>query len=88
MAKKELNAMTIEELKQQAISLKTVSWFLGVVLVVFIGYLIYKWFRDSEMQLLIVLPIGLIPILIINITSYKKIKSEIENRTKGEQTEH
>lgn len=36
MAKKELNAMTIEELKQQAISLKTVSWFLGVVLVVFI----------------------------------------------------
>ena len=45
IAKKELNQMTIEELKQQTTSLKTVTWFLAVTLLTLLSFTLYHSVR-------------------------------------------
>ena len=84
MPKKELNQMTIEELRKQAKTIKTISWFLLITLLVFFGLLIYQSFSESETQTAVVIPIALLPVVFILAGSYKKIKTEIGQRTKTE----
>ncbi len=84
MVKKELNQMTIEELRKQAKTIKTISWFLLITLLILFCLLLYQSFSESETQTAVVIPIALLPIVIILAGSYKKIKTEIERRTKTE----
>ncbi len=82
MAKKELNELTIEELKQRAKSIKIVTWFLVVMLLVLFCMTLYQSVRDGEMQILLVVPIALLPIVLFNFGNIKKINSEVKSRSK------
>ncbi len=82
MAKKALNEMTTTELKNQAKSIKTIAWFLFVMLLILVCVIIYLAIKDSEIRMLIVVPIALFPIIIALAGNLKKINSEIESRNK------
>jgi uncharacterized protein YqhQ len=82
MAKKALNEMTTTELKNQAKTIKTIAWFLFVMLLILICFIIYLSIKDSEIQMLIVVPIALFPIIIALASNLKRINTEIESRTK------
>jgi len=80
MKKKELSEMTIEELKQQATSIKVVGWFLLGALLILLCILIYMSIINSEIQTLFVIPIACFPIVLLLSNNLKKINTEIKNR--------
>ncbi len=82
MAKKELNEMSTTELKKQAQSLKAVAWLLVVLLLIVFCYALYLTVRDREMQILIVIPVALFPIVLALAGNIKKTNAEIAGRDK------
>lgn len=76
MGNKKLNSLTAEELKKRLKIAKTVTGlFAGALLILFFAST-YLAFAKKFTPLTIV-PVALLPLLILNITSLAKIKSEI-----------
>jgi hypothetical protein len=82
MAQKQLKELTVDELKQRAKSIKIVTWFLVVMLLVLFCVTLYQSIRDGKIQTLLFVPIALFPIVLFNFVSIKKINSEVKSRSK------
>jgi len=82
MVKKALTEMTTTELKNQVKSIKTIAWFFFVILLILVCVIIYLSIKDSEIQMAIVVPIALFPIIIALASNLKRINSEIKSRNK------
>ena len=80
MAKKELNQMTLEELRKQGKTTKVITWFLVITLLLCFCISLVQSFNENEMQRGVVLSVALLPIVFILLGGYKKIKAEIKQR--------
>ncbi len=81
MQETDLSKLTIEELLKQEKTAKIVSAFLlGTIIIQFtVG--VFLTFKQG-FNVFTILPIAFVPILIVNKTNLKKIRTEIDSRTK------
>lgn len=71
--------MSAEKLQQQAKTIKVVTGTLAGILLVLLVMAIMLSVKKG-FSALVVIPFALLPIVIINITSLKQIKKELESR--------
>jgi len=82
MKSKSLNEMSAEELLKQEKSIKIATGMLAGMLLLLLVMGIYLTFKKGSYAAFIVIPMALLPIVILNVTSLKKIKSELNTRGK------
>jgi hypothetical protein len=81
MQETDLSKLTIEELLKQEKTVKAVSYlFIGVIIIQFAAgiFLTIK----QGFSIFMIVPIAFVPILMITISNLKKIRTEIDSRTK------
>ncbi len=81
MKETDLSKLTIEELLKQEKTVKAVSYlFIGVIIIQFAAgiFLTIK----QGFSIFMIVPIAFVPILMITISNLKKIRTEIDSRTK------
>ena len=79
MAQKPYSEMSLNELKNQEKTLKTVTYVLGGVLIVQFVVGIALSFTKG-FSVFSILPFAFLPLMIINVNNLKKIKAEIATR--------
>ena len=79
MAQKDLSTLSLEELHKQRKTLKTTTIVLLILLVIMASSGIYLTYTKG-FSVFSVLVICFIPLLMINVTNFKKINLEIEGR--------
>jgi hypothetical protein len=80
MKSKNLSELSIEELIKQQKTIKTVTSVLAVMLFVLMLLGIWLAFQKPGFLVFIVIPFTLMPLLIFNITSLKKVNTELSSR--------
>ncbi len=75
----QFSQMSVEKLQQQAKTTKLVTGILAGMLAVLLVMAILLSIKKG-FSTLVVVPFALLPIVIINMTSLKKIKQELESR--------
>ena len=80
MEEKELKTKSLDELKQRATTIKTATWTLVGMLLVLFCVALYLTLSKGSMQVLLAVPIALLPIVVLNFKNLKKIHAEIRER--------
>nr|WP_315175972.1 redox-active disulfide protein 2 [uncultured Flavobacterium sp.] len=80
MKSKNLSELSVEELIKQQIIIKTVTSLLAGMLLVLFLLGIWLVFQKPSFLVFIVIPLTLMPLLIFNLTTLKKVKAELSLR--------
>lgn len=79
MAEKDLSKLSLEELEKQYKTLKIITSIFLLFLIIMTLCGVYLTFKKG-FSVFTVLPICFLPLTMVNITSLKKIKTEIDSR--------
>lgn len=77
----QLTDLSVIELQKREKTATTMSWLMGVIILIQLASGIYLVTRQG-FNVFIILPLVFIPLLIVNIANVKKIKDEIASRRK------
>ena len=80
MKSENLKELSVEELLKQQKTIKVVTGSLAGMLIVLLGLGIFLTFQKTSFAAFIVIPIALLPIVILNLTTLNKIKEELNLR--------
>ncbi|MGL3000072.1 hypothetical protein [Flavobacterium sp. RSSB_23] len=80
MKSKNLSELSVEELIKQQKTIKTVTSVLAGMLFVLLLLGIWLTFQKPSFLVFIVIPFTLMPLLIFNLTTLKKVKAELSLR--------
>ena len=80
MKSENLKELSVEELLKQQKTIKVVTGSLAGMLIVLLGMGIFPTFQKTSFAAFIVIPIALLPIVILNLTTLNKIKEELNLR--------